>query len=107
MDDAEIYLAKDNTTQGRAQVWKLDEERMIATLMYNPRLGGMSVCCGSMQILKSGSYNSVVGWMDFASPHGRTVETDPDGKIVYAIEVEGVIVYRSYRVSDMYSAPVK
>jgi len=107
MDDAEIYLEKDKTTQGRAQVWKLDEEKMIATLVYNPRLGGMSVCCGSMQTLKNGMYSSVVGWMDFASPHGRTVETDKDGKIVYALELEGVILYRSYRVEDMYSAPVK
>jgi len=60
-----------------------------------------------MQVLKNGGYSSVAGWIDPASPRGRTVETDKDGKIVYAMELNGVIVYRSYRVDDMYSAPIK
>jgi hypothetical protein len=45
--------------------------------------------------------------VDPVSPHGRTVETDKDGKIVFVMELEGVIEYRSFRADDMYSAPVK
>jgi hypothetical protein len=107
LDDAEFNHGKDPKVESRAQIWKLDEEKLTATLAYNVNLGGFSICCGSMQILKNGGYSSVVGWMDMASPHGRTVETDKDGKIVYALELEGVILYRSYRVDDMYSAPIK
>ena len=39
--------------------------------------------------------------------YGRTMETDKDGKVVFALDVEDAIVYRSFRVEDMYSAPVK
>jgi arylsulfate sulfotransferase len=107
LDDNEFNHGKDKSAQSRAQVWKLDEEKLTATLAYNVNLGGFSICCGSMQVLKNGGYSSVAGWIDPASPHGRTVETDKDGKIVHVIDLEGVIVYRSYRVDDMYSAPVK
>jgi len=39
--------------------------------------------------------------------YSRAVETSADGKVVYALQVEGVVVYRTFRVTDMYSAPVK
>jgi hypothetical protein len=39
--------------------------------------------------------------------YGRTVETDKNGKVLFAIDVQGAIVYRSFRVEDMYSAPSK
>ena len=57
-----------------------------------------------MQLLKSGNYSAVSGW---ALPmFGRTAEVDRDGKVLFAMDVEGAIVYRSFRVDDMYSAPV-
>ncbi|HVP00265.1 MAG TPA: aryl-sulfate sulfotransferase [Bryobacteraceae bacterium] len=107
MDDAHTNHAKDNSANGRAQMWRLDEQNRKATLTYNADLGQYSICCGTFQILKDGGYLSVTGFVNLASPHGRTVETDKDGKIVFAIELEGVIDYRSFRVEDMYSAPVK
>ncbi len=107
MDNSHFRYEKDNKAQSRAQVWTLDEKNLKATLMYNADLGGHTICCGSMQDLKGGGYSSVTGWVDPASPHGRTVEVDKDGKTVFVLELEGVIVYRSFRVSDMYSTPVK
>lgn len=107
MDDSHANHGKDKSAQSRGQVWKLDEEKLTATLVYNADLGGFSICCGSIQILKGGGYSSVAGWTDMASPRGRTTETDKEGKTIFAIELEGVVVYRSYRVDDMYSAPVK
>ena len=104
-DDAASVFEKDKKTGARAQLWKLDEEKLIATLVYNVDLGAHTRCCGSMQTLKSGGYSSVAGWA--APMFGRTVETDKNGKVVFATEVEGAIVYRSFRVDDLYSAPLK
>jgi hypothetical protein len=38
---------------------------------------------------------------------GRTTEFDQNGKVVFAVEIAGAVDYRSYRVDDMYSAPIK
>jgi hypothetical protein len=58
-----------------------------------------------MQTLKTGGYMASAGWS--LPLQGRTVEFDRDGKVVFALEVMGALDYRSYRVQDMYSAPVK
>jgi hypothetical protein len=104
-DDANIQFKKDKKTGSRAQIWKLDEAKRVATPVYNVDLGVHSRCCGSMQTLKNGNYSTVSGWVP--TMYGRTVETDKDGKILFAIDVHGALVYRSFRVEDMYSAPVK
>jgi hypothetical protein len=55
--------------------------------------------------LKNGGFSSVAG---ASLPlHGRTAETDKDGKVVLAMDLVGNIDYRSFRVADMYSAPSK
>jgi len=106
LDDAPGMHEKDKKAGTRAQVWKLDEEKLIATLIYNNvDLGVHSICCGSIQTLPTGGYSSQSGWV--LPSYGRTVETDKDSKIVFAVDVDGAVVYRSYRVADMYSAPVK
>jgi arylsulfate sulfotransferase len=107
MDDNNFNSRKDEKAQSRAQVWTLDEQNLKATLSYNANLGAHSLCCGSMQTLRDGGYSSEAGFVDPASVHGRAVEVDKDGKTVFAIEIEGVIVYRTFRMSDMYSPPVK
>lgn len=56
-----------------------------------------------MQTLKGGGYSSVSGWV--LPLKGRTTETGEEGKIDFAIDVEGAVVYRSYRVDDICSAP--
>jgi hypothetical protein len=89
----------------RAQTWQLDEEKHIAKLVYNAELGLDTICCGSMQILKDGGYSTQVGW--HLPLTTRTAETDKNGKTIFAIDMEGVIGYRSYRLPDLYSAPVK
>jgi len=86
-------------------VWKLDEEKHVAKLIVNAPLGVNTVCCGSMQVLKNGGYSAVAGWS--LPVKGRTVDFDKDGKAVFAIELVGAADYRSYRVADMYSAPIK
>jgi arylsulfate sulfotransferase len=107
-----LTLVDDGDTSGknpkavvRGQVWKLDEQNHVATLVYNAPLGVHTFCCGSMQTLKDGGYSTVAG-----APlplEGRTAETDKDGKVVFAVDIVGDIDYRSFRVADMYSAPSK
>jgi arylsulfate sulfotransferase len=107
-----LSLTDDGDTTGRdekavvrAQVWKLDEDKHVATLVYNAPLGVHTFCCGSIQSLKNGGYSSVAG---ASLPlRGRTAETDKDGKVVLAMDIVGNIDYRSFRVADMYSAPGK
>ncbi len=101
MDDNQ----RDPKAGSRAQVWKIDEQNRVATLAYSTDLGVHSVCCGSMQRLKNGGYSTVAGFI--LPERASTVETDKDGKIVFALDVDAAIVYRSFRVDDLYSSPVK
>jgi len=111
-DSDMLSLTDDGDTSGkdpkatlRGQVWKIDEQSKVATLMYNASLGVHTFCCGSIQKLKNGGYSSVAG---ASLPlQGRTAETDKDGNVVMAIDIVGNIDYRSFRVADMYSAPSK
>jgi len=107
MDNNHVNHRANDKLMSRAQAWTLDEQNLKATLTYSADLGAYTICCGSTQTLKGGGYHSSAGGIDPPSFHGRVVEVDKDGKTVFAIEVEGVIVYRSFRTADMYSATVK
>jgi arylsulfate sulfotransferase len=107
LDDGHERKKIDPHANNRGQVWKLDEETHTATLMHNADLGVYAVAVGSAQSLKNGGYTFEAGFINPASVYSRAVETSPDGKVVYAQQVEGLIVYRSFRVADMYTAPIK
>jgi len=104
-DDGDVSGKPDAKAGVRGQVWKLDEVNHIATLVYSAPIGVGTICCGSMQLLKNGGYSAVAGWS--LPLTGRTTEFDKDGKVVFAMDIAGAIDYRSYRVEDMYSAPIK
>ena len=107
LDDGHERKKTDPAANNRGQVWKLDEEAHTATLVHNADLGVYAVAVGSAQSLKNGGYTFEAGFINPASVYSRAVETSPEGKVVYALQVEGAIVYRSFRVADLYSAPVK
>jgi len=107
MDNSHVAFGKDSKFESRAQVWKIDEATKTATLVYSASLGAHSGCCGSIQRVKGGGYNSLVGSISGGSPHGRTTETDANGKTVFALSIQGSGVYRSFNVPDMYSAPIR
>jgi arylsulfate sulfotransferase len=107
LDDGHARKKNDPKANNRGQVWRLDEAAHTATLMHNADLGVYSIAVGSAQTLKNGGYTFEAGFINPASPFSRAVETSPDGKVVYAQQVEGLIVYRSFRVEDIYSAPIK
>lgn len=107
LDDGHARKKKNPAANNRGQVWKLDETSHAAMLVYNADLGVYSIAVGSAQTLKDGGYTFEAGFIDRGSPYSRAVETSADGRIIYAQQVEGLIVYRSFRVADMYSAPAK
>ncbi len=107
LDDGHQRFAKDPKALTRGQLWKLDEEAKTATLLHNADLGVYAVAVGSAQRLKSGGYTFEAGFINPASVYARAVETDASGKIMYALQVDGVVVYRSFRLDDIYSAPSK
>ena len=107
LDDGHARKKKNPAANNRGQIWKLDEARHTATLMHNADLGVYSIAVGSAQSLKNGGYTFEAGFINPASVYSRAVETSPDGKVVYVQQVQGVVVYRSFRVADMYSAPAK
>jgi hypothetical protein len=108
LDNGPARHEKDSKALTRGQVWQIDEEKLTATLVRNMNLQVYSPAVGAAQTLKNGGYSFQAGFIDFPiSPYGRTVETDRDGHVVFALEVYGILVYRSYRVDDMYSAPIK
>jgi arylsulfate sulfotransferase len=107
-DNGHVRFDKDKTAQTRGQKWQLDEKNLTATLVYNAKLQVYSAAVGAAQTLKNGGYSFNAGYIDNAtSPYGRAVETDRDGRVVFAIDAYGTPIYRSFRVDDMYSAPAK
>jgi len=108
LDNGHARFEHDKTSKTRGQAWQLDEEKMTATLVKNANLQVYSPAVGSAQTLKNGGYSFETGYLDNqSSPHGQMIETDRDGKVVFAIDVQGLAVYRSYRVNDLYSMPTK
>lgn len=105
LDDGHERKKIDPAANTRGQVWKLDEASHTATLVYNVDLGVYAAALGSAQSLKNGGYSFEAGTIN--GVYSRAVETSADGKVVYALQVEGGSVYRSFRVADIYSAPAK
>jgi hypothetical protein len=107
LDDGHQRFAKNPKALTRGQLWKIDEEGRTATLVHNAELGVYAVAVGSAQRLKNGGYSFEAGFINPTSPYARAVETNAAGKVVYALQVNGMIVYRTFRVDDIYSAPGK
>jgi len=88
----------------RGQVWKLDEEARKATLLVSVDMGGYAPFMGSAQRLSNGNFHFTASTLrNNTSRSAHSVETTPDGKIVYTLET--VPTYRSNRVADLYTPP--
>jgi arylsulfate sulfotransferase len=88
----------------RGQVWKIDEEGRKATLLVSTDMGGYAPYMGSAQRLSNGNFHFTASTLrNNTSRSAHSVETTPDGKIIYTIET--VPAYRSNRVVDLYTPP--
>jgi arylsulfate sulfotransferase len=99
----------------RGQAWAIDEKTHAATQVVNVDLGEFSAVVGSAQKLANGNYSFESGFILGNPPRGRaeesewsqTTEITPEGKITFKQRAEGSLTYRSFRVPDMYTAPMK
>ncbi len=108
IDDGHARKKKHPEANNRGQVWKLDEKAKTAELVYNADLGVYSFAVGSAQKLSNGGYSFEAGLLNPGpGMFARAIETSADGKVAYTQQLDGMIVYRSFRVADLYSAPTK
>jgi hypothetical protein len=99
-DNSNVRRAEDATAHSRGQVFQLDESRRVARLVMNADLGGYAFALGSAEKLSDGNYFFDVGFRENAT--GISVETDPQGQVVYAIEGTAP-KYRTFRLKDLYN----
>lgn len=101
-DDGNTRQASDPTAHSRGQVWKLDEQNMTATLVFNVDLGSYSPMFGSAQRLSNGDYSFLSGAQGTAPKlFGQTIEVRPDGGAAYVLAVNKG-EYRSFRIQTLY-----
>jgi hypothetical protein len=102
-DNGDTRQASDPSAHSRGQVWKLDEQTMTATLVFNVDLGSYSPMFGSAQRLSNGDYSFLSGAQGTAPKlFGQTIEVRPDGSQAYVLGVNRGD-YRSFRVQTLYA----
>ena len=115
LDDGKRRHNESNGANNRGQAWAIDEKTHTATPVINVDLGEFSVAVGSAQKLANGDYSFESGFILGNPPRGpaqesewsQTTEITPKGKITFKQRADGSLTYRSFRVPDMYTAPVK
>jgi hypothetical protein len=99
-DNGNVRRQSDANANSRGQVLRLDEQNRMATFVLNADLRAYCAAVGSARQLPNGNYHFDLGWID--ATRSESVETDPSGKIVYAIQV-ATQEYRSFRMRDLYT----
>jgi arylsulfate sulfotransferase len=106
LDNGHSRFKKDPGAHTRGQYWKIDEKARTATLVMSADLGVYSPAVGSAQRLSNGNFHFNAGTVNRdLSRVARSIEVTPDGKVIYALEGIGVMIYRSNRVADLYTPP--
>src|SRR5262249_45663190 len=102
-DNGNTRRASDPTADSRGQVWKLDEQTMTATLVFNADLGNYSPAVGAAQTLSNGTYSFDSGYQGQApNLFAQTIEVRPDGSKAYVLEADGLFEFRTYRLRNLY-----
>jgi hypothetical protein len=101
-DDGDTRRESDPTADSRGQVWKIDEQTMTATLVFNADLGNYSDALGSAQRLSNGDYSFDSGRQGQAPIQiAQTIEVRPDGSKAYVLQLNKN-EYRSFRIRTLY-----
>ena len=103
-DNGNVREATDPTAHSRGQAIQLDETNMTATLVVNADMGAYSTALGSAQKLPDGNYHFHLGDIP-TNNTAQIVEVAPDGTFLYDMQI-GEIMYRSFRMQDLYTPPV-
>jgi len=99
-----------NGDQGssRGQVWRLDENARVASLVLNADLQVNSAALGTAQLLSNGNYHFDAGFIpdptNRAARISQALEVDPGGNIVWGMQINAQ-EYRSFRLNDLYTPP--
>jgi hypothetical protein len=108
LDNGQTRQKKDPTAHTRGQYWKIDEKARTAKLIMSADLGVYSPFVGSAQRLSNGNFHFNTGALLMDASFGaRAIEITPAGKVIYSLETTGAFVYRSNRVMDLYTPPVR
>lgn len=102
-DDGDVRRASNPSADSRGQAWKIDEQTMTATLVFNDDLGNYSDALGSAQRLSNGNYSFDSGRQG-QRPHqiGQAIEVRPDGSKAYVLQAN-LPIYRSFRIQTLYN----
>lgn len=108
LDDGHLRKQKYPQANNRAQVWQLDEKARTATPVINADMGLYSMAVGAVNKLKNGNMHGLAGLVNPGPAlFSRSVEVSPEGKVVYALQMDGALAYRSFRIVDLYTPPDK
>jgi len=102
-DNGNTRVAQTGSGNTRGQVWRLDEAALTATLLQNADLGVYSFAVGNGHRLANGNYFYHSG---LVAGKSQATEVYPGGAINFIKEL-AAISYRSYRLRNMYTPPVK
>lgn len=106
LDNGNLRVLHSNVpVDSRGQVLQLDEAARTAKLILNVDLGMLSLALGTAEELGNGNYHFDAGTV--ATPNGArafALEVDACGHAVPTIEAS-TLLYRSFRISDMYTPP--
>lgn len=95
------------TANSRGYVLNVDQTTMTATPMILTDLGVYSQALGSASLLLNGDYHFLAGIpVPIPGPYNQSIEVRPDGSIGMIAQVSNTIAYRSFRMLDLYKAPV-
>jgi hypothetical protein len=99
-DNGNVRREADENARSRGQVFRLNEQNMVAELVLNADLGFYAFALGSAQRLENGNYFFDVGFRVDAT--GISVEVNPSGTPIYAIQSTAP-EYRTFRMRDLYT----
>ncbi len=105
-DDGNTRVAANPGENSRGQIYHLDEQNRIATLVLNADCGAYAYALGTAQLLPNGNYNFDAGWISQDSLGGsntsRSLEVDPAGNVVFGVAIS-TPEYRTFRMPDLYT----
>lgn len=103
-DNGNTRWSETGAGYSRGQVLRIDEVQRTVAFELNAHLGWFSPAVGSAQKLANGNFHFDSGYViePDNSLAGYSLEVDASGQISYALRT-GTMVYRSFRLPDLYS----
>lgn len=104
-DNGNTRWSETGDAYSRGQVLRIDEASRTVSFELNAHLGWFSPAVGSAQKLGNGNFHFDSGYViePDNSLAGYSLEVDASGQISYALRTS-TMVYRSFRLPDLYSA---